>query len=126
MAQRIIDESALRYQWPAQNMIYRSLRRLKSKEKSEVEAAIVSNNTTSIFTNDENTININGGCPQGSTNKKIQLSIDMKDKAKDKIAILYAKERKLNDGSLPHGSFKKIISLLLKSSVSMTPLSKSI
>ena len=52
--------------------------------------------------------NLNGGRPAGSTNKHIQVSSDLKVRAKDEMAILYDAERRENRGSLKHGSFKKI------------------
>ena len=86
----IIDEEKLIYPWLTQNMVYGSLRRLKSNEKRDVETDIVRHNDTLFVVNDQiNATNSNGGRPTGSTNKQIQLVADLKDRAKDEMAILY-------------------------------------
>jgi LEA14-like dessication related protein len=101
---RIIDEEKLIYPWLTHDMVYSSLRRLKSKEQSDVQAAIA----CAAVDNQINVMNINGGRPVGSTNEHIQTSLDLKMRAKDEMAILYDAEKKRNGGSLKRGSFKDI------------------
>jgi len=87
---RIIDEEKLIYPWLTHDMVYSSLRRLKSKEQSDVQAAIA----CAAVDNQINVMNINGGRPVGSTNEHIQTSLDLKMRAKDEMAILYDAEKK--------------------------------
>ena len=89
-AERIIETNKLIYPWLTRDMVYGCLRRLKSKEKRDIETAIVS-----VTVEDEsNATNSSGGRPIGSTNKNIQLSLDLKDRAKDEMAILYDAKKK--------------------------------
>ena len=89
-AEGIIENNKLIYPWITRDMVYGCLRRLKNKEKSDIETAIVS-----VTVEDEsNATNSNGGRPIGSTNKNIQLSLYLKDRAKDEMAILYDKQKK--------------------------------
>ena len=118
---RILDKDTLIYPWLTHDMVYSSLQRLKSNEHTDAQTAIVS----VAVNNQISGSNINGGRPAGSTNKHIQLSSDLKSRAKDEMAILYGAERRANHGSLKRGSFKKNTSPLFKSSASMIPTSKS-
>ena len=101
---RIIDEDTLIYPWLTHDMVYSSLRRLKSNEQRDIQTAIVS----VAVNNQISGSNINGGRPAGSTNKHIQVSPDLKVRAKYEMDILYDAERRADHGSLKHGSFKKI------------------
>ena len=114
-AERIIDENKLVYPWLTRNMVYGSLRRLKSNEQSDVQTAIVS----VAVNNQINVSNINDGRPTGSNNTHIQLSLDLKDRAKDEMAILYDAEKNKMVDLLNMGALKKYTSLLFKSLVSM-------
>ena len=69
---------------------------------------------------ESNTTNSNGGRPIGSTNKNIQLSLDLKDRAKDEMAILYDKQKNKMVDLLNGAASKKYTSLLFKSSVLWT------
>ena len=99
---RIIDKDTPIYPWLTHDMVYSSLRQLKSNEQRDIQTAIVS----VAVNNQISGSNINGGRPAGYTNKHIQLSSDLKVKAKYEMAILYDAERRANHGSLKHGSFK--------------------
>ena len=66
-AERIIEDNKLIYPWLTRDMVYGCLRRLKSKEQSDIQTTIVS----IAVDNESNASNINGERPTGSTNKNI-------------------------------------------------------
>ena len=127
-AETIISKEIELYPWLTRNMVYGRVIRRKLKEKKELEGlikettSIISNTLTMYNSNDsggrpegssnkmiQSTNNfISGGRPEGSTNKMIQSTINLKEMAKDEIAILYAQKRLANNGHLKRGSYKMI------------------
>ena len=110
-AETIISKATLVYPWLTRDMVYGYLRRMKAKEAKYIKMAIEKNTNTN--SNSLAICNNHGGRPEGSTTKQIDYTKTQKEKAIDDISILYAAEKKANNGSLKRGSYKKIHNLVI-------------
>ena len=111
-AETIISKEVLLNPWLTRNMVYGRIRRMKLKEKKELEG-LIKQNTSTISNTISNTLTIynsnnSGGRPEGSTIKMIETTNNLKEKATDEIVILYAQERQANNGHIKRGSYKRI------------------
>ena len=104
-AETMISNSSLVYPWLTRNMVYGYLKRIRKKDKAFIDSAINKEKspTSSTATSDKLV-----GRPIGLTHKIIHEEINKKAKARDNIAILYAKERVINGGVLPRHKYKQI------------------
>ena len=94
-AETIISKEILLNPWLTRNMVYGRIRRMKLKEKKELEGLIKQNTSTISNTLTIYNGNNSGGRPEGSTIKMIETTNNLKERATDEIAIYMHKKGKL-------------------------------